>query len=98
MIKRILYVEDNPDQLALVRQLLEHDLPGAIVDVCVTAYGAEAMLNIECYDLVICDVKLPGELGTTVVEKVLERDPNQPVMLMTAYHSDVIKDEVVRIQ
>lgn len=93
---RILYVEDNPELLALVQMLLEKELP-AVVDVCATAYGAEAMLNRNCYDLLICDVNLPGELGTTVVEKVLERDIDQPVMLMSEYRSQEIKDEVARI-
>lgn len=93
---RILYVEDNPDLLELVQRLLEKELP-CTVDVCATAYGAEGMLNQNCYDLVICDFALPGELGTTVIEKVLERDVGQPVMLMTEYRSSEIKDEVNRI-
>jgi CheY-like chemotaxis protein len=94
--QRILYVEDNPELLALVRLLLERDLPVS-VDICATAYGAEGMLNQHCYDLIICDVNLPGELGTTVVEKVLDRDPEQPVMLITEYRSPEIKAEVDRL-
>lgn len=96
MKQSILYVEDNPELLELVRTLLESEL-AVSVDVCATAYGAEGMLNRKCYDLLICDVKLPGELGTTIVEKVLERDEDQPLMLMTEYRSDEIKQEAARI-
>jgi CheY-like chemotaxis protein len=85
MSRHILYVEDNPDQLSLVQTLLEGRIPGVVVDACCTAAGAEGFLNQRCYDVVICDVNLPGELGIDIAERILERDALQPIYLMTEY-------------
>lgn len=96
-MRRILYVEDNADLLALVQRLIELSVPDTVVDVCATSAGAELLLNRECYDLVICDLKLqPGELGTTIIERILERDVEQPVMLMTAYGWGTCDENFVR--
>jgi DNA-binding NarL/FixJ family response regulator len=96
-MKRILYIEDDPEQLVMVRALLEHSLPGVVVDVCCTAAGAEGFLNRSCYDVVICDVALPGELGTDIAEKILERDPQQPIYLWSEYTGPNVKADADRI-
>lgn len=92
----ILYVDDNPSHQGLIRQLLEMRLQ-AVVDLAQTAAGAEELLNRYCYDLLICDVNLSGELGTKIVERVLERDPEQPALVLTAYASDEVQKELERI-
>lgn len=88
----ILYVDDNPEHQALIRQLLESRL-GVVVDLAQTASGAEEMLNRFCYDLLICDVNLTGELGTAIVKRVLEHDPGQPALVLTAYRSKRVVEE-----
>jgi CheY-like chemotaxis protein len=93
----ILYIEDDPVQLELVQKLLEHELPGVIVDVCCTARGAESFLNHRCYDVIVCDVDLPGELGTDIAAKILERDPGQPIHLMSEYTGHKVKEAAARI-
>jgi CheY-like chemotaxis protein len=95
--KLILYIEDDPDQLVLVRCFIERELPGVIVDVCCTASGAEAFLNSRCYDLIICDVALPGELGTDIAARILERDPTQPIYLMSEYTGPEVRAAATRI-
>lgn len=92
----ILYVDDNPSHQGLIRQLLETRL-NAVVDLAQTASGAEELLNRYCYDLLICDVNLSGELGTKIVERVLERDPAQPALVLTAYVSDEVLKELNRL-
>jgi len=91
MNRRVLYIEDDPDQSSLVQAMLERRLPGVIVEVCCTAAGAESFLNHRCYDVVICDVNLPGELGIDIAEKILERDPDQPIYLMSEYTGSKFK-------
>jgi DNA-binding NtrC family response regulator len=94
--QRILYIEDDPDQLAMLQMYLESHLDVA-VDLCSSAGGAEMMLNARCYDLVISDVNLPIVFGTEIVEKVLQRDPGQPVMLLSEYTNGKTKEEADRL-
>lgn len=88
----VLYIDDDPDHLAMVQMLLETRL-NTLVDVATTSGGAEQMLNSRCYDLVITDVNLVGELGTTIAERLREAQPAQPVLLVTEYmHPGIIED------
>lgn len=88
----VLYIDDNPDHLSMVQTLLETRL-NALVDVATTSAGAEQLLNSRCYDLLISDVNLVGELGTTIAERLREAQPLQPVLLVTEYmHPGIIED------
>lgn|GEM_PF-4854530 len=98
MRRRILYIEDDAEQLALVRQLLESSLPDVAVDVCTTEAGAEVHLNSACYDLIICDFSLPGAAtGAVIAERVLARDPGQPFYLMSEYVGGNVQAEAARV-
>jgi CheY-like chemotaxis protein len=67
-----------------------------MVEVGCTAADAEVFLNSRCYDLVILDVNLPGELGTDIAEKILQADPGQPIYLMSEY-TGAVKDDADRV-
>jgi len=55
------------------------------------------LLNTRCYDVIVCDVNLSGELGTDIAEKILERDPTQPIYLMSEYTGSKVREEAARI-
>jgi CheY-like chemotaxis protein len=96
--RRILYIEDDAESMALVQQLLEMSLPNVMVDVCSTEAGAENRLNTSCYDLIICDFSLPGAAtGAVIAERVLARDPGQPFYLMSEYVGENVKAEAARV-
>jgi CheY-like chemotaxis protein len=95
-MKRILYIDDAPDTLALVQAYLQRELPDTMVEVGCTAADAEVFLNSRCYDLVILDVNLPGELGTDIAEKILQADPGQPIYLMSEY-TGAVKEDAARV-
>lgn len=95
--QRILYVEDETGTLTAVQKLLETRLP-VTVDICTTAQGGALLVNRYCYDLIISDIGLPIIDGIMFIEKVLERDPDQPVMLLSEYDNrGHIKDQADRI-
>lgn len=84
--KHILYIEDEPDQAEMVKMFLESNLPEVLVETRSSAAGAEEALNARCFDLVVLDMCLPGgEMGSDIARKILERDPKQPIHLMSAY-------------
>ena len=82
--KRILLVEDEPS----IRLLLVDSLEDAGFDVLEAANGDEAaclLVYPDDVDLVVTDIQMPGSRdGNAVAEAAKERDPEIPVVYMTA--------------
>jgi EAL domain-containing protein (putative c-di-GMP-specific phosphodiesterase class I) len=79
---RVLVIDDEP----LMRKLLGRLLTVAGYEVVVTEGGAEAieLLWHSTFDVVVSDVNMPGVDGIEVLRFVRERDPDLPVILVTA--------------
>lgn len=88
--QNVLYIEDTPDHLVLIQSALESKL-GVVCDVATTSAGAQLKLNERCYDLIIADYNIPGEMGDVVADKVLERDKDQPFLMITEYMTQGIR-------
>jgi two-component system, NtrC family, response regulator HydG len=80
---RILIVDDEP-RLGLV---LVEMLEGAGHDVAHARGGADAIERLAAADLdvVVCDLRMPGVDGMTVLREVRRRSPETDVVLMTAH-------------
>src|ERR1700739_2046547 len=92
-LKTVLLVEDDVSTLGMMRDFLEKNLP-VLVDCCTTVAGACEFLNRHCYDLILTDLRLQIDMGTTLVRTVLERDPTQPVAVTSEYERDMVKEEL----
>jgi two-component system cell cycle response regulator DivK len=82
---RILIVEDNPDNLELMRFLLDH--AGYEVKCITTGLKALEAAHQDLPDLIILDLGLP-ELDGWTLAKTLKSDPSTrhiPVVAVTAY-------------
>lgn len=84
-LKKILYVEDEPDIQMIARVALEN-VGGYELLIC--SSGAEAIEKAAAFkpDLFLLDVMMPGMDGPTTLQE-LRKDPalsNTPVMFMTA--------------
>jgi EAL domain-containing protein (putative c-di-GMP-specific phosphodiesterase class I) len=79
---RVLVIDDEP----LMRKLLGRLLTASGYEVVVTEGGAEAieLLWHSAFDLVVSDVNMPGVDGIEVLRFVRQRDPDLPVILVTA--------------
>jgi CheY-like chemotaxis protein len=96
MAARILIVEDNEANLALVEYLLK----AAGYEILAAADGAQGMRTARESrpDLIICDIQLPGMSGYEVLEQI-RADPalkDTPVIALTAFsmpndRSDVLE-------
>ena len=79
---QILLVDDDTRVLELLRDALEiHGYD------CVLAHDGRTALNLasnEHYDLVVLDVKIPGISGIEALRALKEKDPLQPVIMVTA--------------
>jgi DNA-binding NtrC family response regulator len=85
MPDRILIVDDEPVLCDSLRRVFEKD--GYEVETAGSAEAAFQLFEPAAYDLVLCDVLLPGMDGIEFLEAVKKRSPNQIVIVMTAYAS-----------
>jgi two-component system response regulator VicR len=93
MKPKILIVDDERHLVGSLQQTLLLEFPGGLVDV---AYSGEEGLSrlAECtYDLILADLRMPGFDGLELIRGVRYLSPDVPIVLMTGYGSDLIRDE-----
>jgi DNA-binding NtrC family response regulator len=79
--RRVLVVDDEPYIPRLVQALLGE---GYRIEAAEDAEQALAKLEDAPYDLVLCDVALPGADGVELVRRSRRRDPDTPFVMFTA--------------
>ncbi len=85
MTARLLIVEDEDTLCASLQRVLQKE--GYAVEIAGSAEDALVMLERQRYDLILCDIILPGISGIELLQRYRERDPGQKVVIMTAYAS-----------
>jgi two-component system response regulator RegX3 len=93
MSRRILVADDEPDLLEPVAYALRHHG----FDVSTVTDGDRALEEARSgnYDVLICDVLMPGTLGTDVC-RILRAESDLPIILLTAKDAEV--DRVVGLE
>ena len=81
--KRILVVDDEPFVCDAVKMMLEFD--GHKVQTASSAKAALESFSPEKFDLVITDYAMPLMKGDELAQRIRERAPGPPVVLITAY-------------
>ena len=81
---RILLVDDDPGVLFALCELLE----ARGCDVITASSGHEALGRLDDVDVVATDLAMPGLSGLDLLEQVRARDPELPVILITAHGSE----------
>jgi two-component system response regulator (stage 0 sporulation protein F) len=81
--KKILTVDDELDFLTVIgERLRQHNY-----EVVTAVNGIEALEKIasEKPDIVLLDIKMPGEDGLEVLKKIRQKNKNLPVFMVSAY-------------
>lgn len=92
-MKRVLIVDDEPSILLSLSHLLSGDDVVALTSSRIE--DAEEALDRYKFDLVIADIRLSGIYGIEGLELlsyIKKIRPDTPVIIMTAYGSDVMKE------
>jgi len=91
MDKRVLFIEDNEDTLALVSLILDQVGIGYMVARTIRA-GLELVKNEE-FDLILLDHRLPDGDGTDLCAQIRQSDGLTPIVFYTAaaYPADKAK-------
>ena len=81
----VLVVEDNPDLVMGLQDLLHHD--GYAVTVAVTVAGAIELVRAHRFNAILLDLGLPDGDGLEVLKETQRLDPSLPVVIVTAHIS-----------
>jgi CheY-like chemotaxis protein len=81
--RRILVVDDEPFVCDAVKMMLAFD--GHSVETASSAKDALAIFDKAKFDLVITDFAMPAMKGDELALAIKARDPQQPVVMITAY-------------
>lgn len=83
--KRILLADDEVIFLKATSEILREN--GYICDCATNAEDVVEMLRSNDYDLLISDIKMPGNAGMELISKIDKIAEGMPVILVTAYPS-----------
>jgi DNA-binding NtrC family response regulator len=94
MNAHLLIVEDDP---ALNQMLVLHfEDEGFQVEGAITCVEALEQLEANSYDLLLLDQQLPDGTGMELLDRVLSREPDLPVVMMTGQHDLELAIEAIK--
>ena len=83
--RRMLVVEDNPADIALLRSMLRGSAPACDMEICGRLDEALGVLATRSFDLALVDLTLPDARGADeTVQAIRVAAPNLPVVVLTA--------------
>jgi DNA-binding response OmpR family regulator len=93
MAARILIVDDEKNLSFFLRQTLQLEFPGVVVDEAYSGEEGLSRLAAATYDLLIADLRMPGFSGLELVKGVRYLDQKVPIILITGYGSPSVREE-----
>lgn len=91
---RVLIVDDEENFCRILTLILKDE--GFETDVAHNGAEAIVKLNKHSYDCVLTDVRMPELDGLALLREAKKRDPDQAVVVMTAYGNVQLAQEVMR--
>ena len=90
--ERILFVEDEPSLQVSGQQILKH--LGYVVTTCESSSDALNQFKqyFKEFDVVITDMTMPGMTGDVLARKIIEIEPNIPIILCTGYNKHITEE------
>lgn len=93
-IQRALSIDDDPMHTALYQSWLPMELPEVEWHFSYPAPDIDEMLN---YDLLLVDYRLGNDNGAELARKVLARNPEQRICILTSYSLDEIAHTITEL-
>ena len=88
--KSLLIVDDDIAHRTMLRILLDWQYAISEADDGSTAIEEVSKQN---FDMILMDICMPGVSGLEALEQIRSLRPDVPILMMTAYFSDVIADQ-----
>ncbi|MGB0652208.1 MAG: response regulator [Thermoplasmatota archaeon] len=83
--RRLLVVDDEPDILESLRDLLQAGLDHVTVETAASGAQALELLEHQHFALLVSDFKMPGMDGLELLRRAKDMAPKVPRVLMTAF-------------
>ncbi len=96
MQQRILVIEDNPADAALIHIYLEEAAFGHVIFQADSLKRGFEIIQSHAIDLVLLDLSLTDSIGFGTLEKYLAEYPRIPVIVMTGLNNDIVGVQCVR--
>ncbi|MNZ79034.1 Transcriptional regulatory protein ComA [compost metagenome] len=81
---RILLVDDHPSVGEGTKTMIEQD-PDMQVTVVLSAIEALEAVQKEHFDLILCDLNMPGISGLELTKRLIQQDPERKVIIYSGY-------------
>ena len=95
-VLRILYIDDNEDDLELTRLLLQRQGGDLVIDLARSAEEALARLHEEDYDCVICDYMMPKTDGMQLLQDLRKEGNSVPFIFYTCFYDEDVAARALR--
>src|SRR3954470_24848583 len=92
---RILIVDDERLVRDLIRRLLER--AGYACAVAENGFEARRLLATRRFELIVCDLQMPGESGLDVVSHVRRADPGTAAIMVTGVDDEQLADQALAL-
>lgn len=94
-MKRILIVDDEEPIRLLIGEILE--MNGCKCTQVSNAAEARTFLKEQDFELILCDINMPGESGLDLVRYVIANFPNMAAVMVTALDDTMLADDALEI-
>ncbi len=92
---KILIVDDDPMVIKSCIRIL--DAEGHEIHTADTVEKGETLLDESAFDLLITDIKMPGQDGFEMIRRSVQLRPEMPILVMSGYLMPEIVDEGRRL-
>lgn len=94
-MKKILIVDDEEQIRNLLRRILEQK--GYVCSVAANAAEARTCLERQDFELVLCDILMPGELGMDFIREVLAKYQDTAAIMVTAVDDPLVAEAALQM-
>jgi len=92
-VYKILIIEDNEDDIVLLKEVLGTSYPKSSMITVNTVHNAGRILQEYDFDLIILDLNLPDSFGPKTVGDIRAITAETPILIFTGMASDVTVEE-----
>jgi len=93
---RLLIVEDNNVFRQALRESLQQSFPKIAIDEAANGVEALERVNVFVPDLILMDIRLPGESGLGLTKKIKAIYPDIIIFILTNYDSQECREAASR--
>lgn len=82
-MSKILVIDDERAIRSTLKEILEYEKHE--VDTVEDGIKGLEMIDEGCYEIILCDIKMPKMDGIEVLEKIIEKEPDIPVIMISGH-------------